>query len=78
MHLNVSDMTLEDIAFRFKKDLIISSPFYELLFNVAFTENVCDNLFASNKKLGIESLAEIVHSYVIENTPQKITLNLRM
>ncbi len=78
MHLSVSDMTMQDIAFRFRRNLIISSPFYELLFNIAFTESICDDLFVENKKLGIESLAEIVHSYVIKNTPQKITLNLRM
>ena len=30
MHFNVSDMTMEDIAFWYIKDLIISSPFYEL------------------------------------------------
>lgn len=78
MHLNVNDMTMSDIAIRFRKDLIISSPFYELLFNVSFTENVCDDLFANNKRLGIESLAEIIHSYIIKNTPQKMTLNLRM
>lgn len=77
-HLNVSDMTMSDIVFRFRKDLIISSPFYELLFNVSFTGNVCDHLFANNKRLGIESLAEIIYSYIIKNTPQKMTLNLRM
>lgn len=78
MHLNVSDMTMSDIAIRFRKDLIISSPGYELLFDVSFTENICDDLFANNKRLGIESLAEIIHSYIIKNTPQKMTLNLRM
>lgn len=78
MHLNVSDMAMSDIAFRFKKILMISSLFYELLFNVALTENICEDLFANNKRLGIESLAEIIHSYIIKNTPQKMTLNLRM
>lgn len=78
MHLNVSGMTMSDIAIRFRKDLIISSPFYELLFNISFTENVCNDLFADNKRLGIESLAEIIYSYIITNTPQKMTLNLRM
>ncbi len=78
MHLSVRDMTMSDIAVRFRKNLIISSPFYELLFNVSFTENVCDALFTNNRKLGIESLAEIVHSYIIKKTPQKMTLNLRM
>ena len=78
MHLSVRDMTMSDIAVRFRKNLIISSPFYELLFNVSFTENVCDALFTNNRKLGIESIAEIVHSYIIKKTPQKMTLNLRM
>lgn len=69
---------MEDIALRFRKNLILLSPFYELLFNIVFTEKVCDDLFSNNEKLGIESLAEIIHSYVIEKTPQKITLNLRV
>ena len=78
IHLNIKGMSMSEIAFRFRKNLIMASPFYELIFNVAFTDNICDDLFANNKKMGIESLAEIVHSYVIENTQQKITLNFRM
>lgn len=40
-------------------------------FNVAFTENACDELFANNKKLGIESLAEMFYAYIIANTPKR-------
>lgn len=78
MHLGVKGMLVSEIASRFKKNLVISSPFYELLFSIAFTDEICDKLFAMDDKQGIESLAEKVHSYVIENTPKSITINLRM
>ncbi|MCI8771338.1 MAG: hypothetical protein HFH73_09350 [Lachnospiraceae bacterium] len=78
MHLGVTNMSVTDIAARFKKCLIISSPFYELLFGIAFTEKICNDIFQASEKLGIESLANSAHSYVIKNTPQKITLNFRM
>jgi hypothetical protein len=57
MHLGVTNMSVTDIAARFKKCLIISSPFYELLFGIAFTEKICNDIFQASEKLGIESLA---------------------
>lgn len=78
MHLGVKGMSVSEIASRFKKNLVISSPFYELLFSVTFTDEICDKLFTTDDKLGIELLAEKVHSYVIETTPKSITINLRM
>lgn len=78
MHLRVEGMSESDIAHRFKKALITSSKFYELLFGVEFTDSVCDNIFEVCDKCGIESLAEKVHSYVIDNTAERLSLNLRM
>lgn len=78
MHLGVTNMSVTDIAARFKKCLVISSPFYELLFGIAFTEKICNDIFQASEKLGIESLANSAHSFVINNTPQKMTLNFRM
>lgn len=78
MHLGIKNMSAADIATRFKKCLIISSPFYELLFDNKFTEKICNDIFQKTTKLGIESLADSVYSYVIKSTPQKMTLNFRM
>lgn len=78
IHLGVKGMSVPEIASRFKKNLIMSSPFYELLFNISFTDEICDKLFKMDNKQGIESLAEKVHSYVIESISQNITINTRM
>lgn len=78
MHLDIKSMSMTDIATRFKKCLVISSPFYELLFDITFTDKICNDIFQKSEELGIESLANSAHSYVIKNTPQKMTLNFRM
>lgn len=78
MHLNVKDLSASDIARRFEEDLIKESPFYELLFGVSFTPKVCRDLFSTCDKIGIESLAQQVYSYVIANTSNEKTVNFKI
>lgn len=78
MHLDIKNMSVTDIRTRFQNCLVASSPIYELLFDISLTEEICNSLFQNIQKNGIESLTEIVHSYILENTSCKITLNLRM
>ncbi len=66
MHINVKEMFMSDIAIRFRRNMILSSPLYELLFAVAFTEEVCIKLFQNSEKIGMESLAERVYTYVLD------------
>ncbi len=78
IHLDIKGMTMDDISNRFKKSLAASSPFYELLFNVQLTEDICDKLFENVANNGIESLTEIIHAYVIKNTTVTKSINFHM
>jgi hypothetical protein len=65
MLLGISALSTENIAKRFEKSLHNSSCFYEMLFNVPFSKDVCKQLISYNEN--IETLAGKVYKYIIEN-----------
>lgn len=65
MFLGISALSMENIAQRFEKALYNSRCFYELLFNVSFSEDVCKRLISYNEN--IEMLAGKVYKYIIKN-----------
>ena len=77
MHLDVKGMQLDKIANRFFESLIISSDFFELMFHVKFTSELCNEFRSKTSKLGIESLAFKVYEY-LENRISPIYDNDRL
>lgn len=73
LFLSIQSLSVKEIAKRFRKALCNSSCFYECLFNVSFSEKVCENLIPDDK--GIEQLVGIVYQYVVDNTKCRYTEN---
>lgn len=64
IHLGVMGVREVDIAERFRKILIASSDFFELLFKVKITSEITRELWKRTEKRGIESLTSVVYDYV--------------
>lgn len=76
-HLCIKGLEMKDIANRFADSLIKSSNFFDLMFGVRFTPQLCEKLFSKTQKQGIESLAETVYNY-LESNMSEICINDRM
>ena len=76
-HLGIEGLGVEDIAKRFADTLIRFNPFFDLMFGVNFSKEVCEELFFKTDKRGIESISATVYDYLVNKTKQ-ICLNDRM
>lgn len=63
-HLGVTGMVVAEIAERFTNALIQYNDFFDLMFGVRFTKELCHALFARVNDLGIESLASVIYEYI--------------
>lgn len=76
-HLSIMGLRADDIAKRFAKCLIKASDFFELMFNVRFSTEICGQLYSKTSKRGIESLAEVVYDYIVGQLKSR-SINDRM
>lgn len=76
-HLGINGLNMIDIANRFADSLIKSSDFFDLMFGVRFTQEVCKELYSKTNKRGIESLAAVVYDYLASRI-KRICINDRM
>lgn len=76
-HLGINGLNMIDIANRFADSLIKSSDFFDLMFGVRFTYEVCKELYSKTEKRGIESLSAVVYDYVTSRI-KRICINDRM
>ena len=76
-HLCINGLNLNDIANRFANSLIKSNDFFELMFGVRFTPEICQELYSKTEKRGIESLAATVYDYLTGKI-SRICINDRM
>lgn len=74
MFLRISSLSTENIAKRFENALLNSSCFYELLFNVSFTKDICKELISYNQN--IEKIVGNVYNYIIDHTTCSYNENL--
>ena len=64
-HLGVIGMGVAEIAERFTNALIQYNDFFDLMFGVRFTKELCNALYAKVNDLGIESLASVIYEYIM-------------
>lgn len=76
-HLGINGLNMIDIANRFADSLIKSSDFFDLMFGIRFTQEVCKELYSKTNKRGIESLAAVVYDYLASRI-RRICINDRM
>ena len=63
-HLNVEGMKGNEIKERFIRALINSNEFFDLIFKVRFTDEICNEIFSKLSNDGIETLAKGVYDFV--------------
>lgn len=76
-HLCIPGLNMIDIANRFTDSLIKSNAFFNLMFDVRFSQEICQELFSKTEKQGIESIASTFYDYLTSKF-NRICINDRM